>query len=225
MKTKIEWTDATWNPVYGCRHDCFYCYAKKIAYRFREQLSNIFGIPAQVFKNFEPVWIERNFEKEFPENVSHIFVNSMSDIAFWQQNWVDKVIAKIKTYPEKKFMFLTKDLNSVYNLFKRFDNIPINCYVGATITSNSDLERMNNSSTYYDFLSIEPIHERINVSKIRRCSQIIVGAETGNRKERIIPESEWIEEIKIFCFDNRIRYFEKNSLKPVVNRKLIQERI
>lgn len=33
-KTKIDWCDATWNPVTGCLHGCEYCYAQKIAYRF-----------------------------------------------------------------------------------------------------------------------------------------------------------------------------------------------
>ena len=33
-KTKIEWCDATWNPVVGCKHGCDYCYAKRIAARF-----------------------------------------------------------------------------------------------------------------------------------------------------------------------------------------------
>lgn len=33
-KTKIDWCDATWNPVTGCLHGCEYCYAKGIAKRF-----------------------------------------------------------------------------------------------------------------------------------------------------------------------------------------------
>lgn len=33
-KTKIDWADATWNPVTGCLHGCDYCYARKMAYRF-----------------------------------------------------------------------------------------------------------------------------------------------------------------------------------------------
>lgn len=33
-KTKIDWADATWNPVTGCLHGCEYCYARKIAERF-----------------------------------------------------------------------------------------------------------------------------------------------------------------------------------------------
>lgn len=33
-KTKIEWCTHTWNPVTGCRHGCFYCYAEALAKRF-----------------------------------------------------------------------------------------------------------------------------------------------------------------------------------------------
>lgn len=33
-KSKIEWCDHTWNPITGCRHDCEYCYARKMTARF-----------------------------------------------------------------------------------------------------------------------------------------------------------------------------------------------
>ena len=32
--TKIEWCDMTWNPATGCRHDCGYCYARRMTARF-----------------------------------------------------------------------------------------------------------------------------------------------------------------------------------------------
>jgi protein gp37 len=38
-KTKIEWTDTTWNPVTGCTKvspGCDFCYAEKFAERFRD---------------------------------------------------------------------------------------------------------------------------------------------------------------------------------------------
>jgi protein gp37 len=37
-KTKIEWTDRTWNPVTGCSQispGCANCYAKTMAYRLK----------------------------------------------------------------------------------------------------------------------------------------------------------------------------------------------
>lgn len=37
IKTKIDWCDATWNPVTGCLNGCTYCYARRIAERFRSR--------------------------------------------------------------------------------------------------------------------------------------------------------------------------------------------
>lgn len=34
QQTKIDWCDASWNPVTGCLHGCGYCYARRIAERF-----------------------------------------------------------------------------------------------------------------------------------------------------------------------------------------------
>lgn len=33
-KSKIEWCDHTWNPITGCRHNCEYCYARRMTARF-----------------------------------------------------------------------------------------------------------------------------------------------------------------------------------------------
>ena len=33
-RTKIDWCDASWNPVTGCLHGCEYCYVRRIAERF-----------------------------------------------------------------------------------------------------------------------------------------------------------------------------------------------
>lgn len=33
-RSRIEWCDHTWNPVTGCRHDCKYCYARRMTTRF-----------------------------------------------------------------------------------------------------------------------------------------------------------------------------------------------
>lgn len=33
-RSKIEWCDHTWNPITGCRHNCQYCYARRMAARF-----------------------------------------------------------------------------------------------------------------------------------------------------------------------------------------------
>ena len=31
----VTWADMTWNPVTGCLHGCEYCYARRIANRYK----------------------------------------------------------------------------------------------------------------------------------------------------------------------------------------------
>src|SRR3954462_13806509 len=76
--SKIEWTDATWNPVRGCTKispGCAHCYAETFAERFR-------GVPGHPY--------EQGFDLRLvPEKLLDplrltrsrmIFVNSMSDL-------------------------------------------------------------------------------------------------------------------------------------------------
>ena len=70
-KTKIDWCDYTWNPVWGCLNKYEYCYARKINNRFKK-----------INPDFKPEWIESNFNVALPKKESRIFVNSMSDICY-----------------------------------------------------------------------------------------------------------------------------------------------
>ena len=210
IRKSIVWADWSWNPVWGCLNKCPYCYARNIAKRFGKQICGR--------DDFAPVWIEKNFQKKIPKYATHIFVNSMSDIAFWEQDWIDSVYLFVKAYSNKKFLFLSKK--------SMFGNFPKNAYFGKTINCQKDY--LFSIHIGYDFYSIEPIFERIDLNANplnKNLKQIIVGAETGNRKGKVIPQKEWIEEIRIFCQSNGIKLFEKDSLKEIVKRPLIQERI
>ena len=43
-KTKIDWCDEVWNPVWGCSFSCPFCYARKFAYRFGGQVARWNGL-------------------------------------------------------------------------------------------------------------------------------------------------------------------------------------
>ena len=45
---------------------------------------------------------------------------------------------------------------------------------------------------------------------------IIIGAETGRRKGKVVPEKEWIEDIVNWCDKAGIPVFMKDSLIPIV---------
>ena len=178
-KTKIDWCDYTWNPVWGCLNTCSYCYARATAHRWG--------------KSFEPHWREKNFLRPFRKKPSRIFVNSMSEVAYWEPEWWERVLRRIVAYPEHRFLFLTK--HPVVYEGKPF---PDNCWLGVTITHMAAMASFADSlfdttwdDKYLLFLSIEPILEPIELYV--RPDWIILGAETGNRAGRVIPPAEWIQ--------------------------------
>jgi len=207
-KTKIDWCDYTWNPVWGCHNNCPYCYARKMAKRF--------GDP-----DFKPTWKQKNFDKPFPKKPSRIFVNSMSDICWWPWQWWIDVLNKIADYPQHTFLFLTKTAGA-YSGY----SYPPNCKKGVTITKEKYLNNEFISKYGCDFVSIEPILEPINPQSLKLLTAftwVIIGAETGNRKGKVIPKREWITEIVDYCRAVNIPVFLKDSLKEIWGKELIQE--
>ena len=97
-RTKIEWTDFTWNPVTGCDKRCTFgsdnvqCYAYKMAQRLRGR----FGYPEDdPFKpTFHPNRLSEPREVKKP---SKIFVCNMGEL-FANYGWVDKVFAEIEKW-------------------------------------------------------------------------------------------------------------------------------
>lgn len=52
---------------------------------------------------------------------------------------------------------------------------------------------------------------------------IIVGAETGRRKEKAVPEKEWIEALITDCDDGSIPIFMKDSLVPIIGEENMRQ--
>lgn len=73
------------------------------------------------------------------------------------------------------------------------------------------------------FLSIEPLHGPVDDLAYYAHSYgyqwVIVGAETGNRKDRIIPEVEWIKKIVKDCKLRNIPVFMKDSLISIIGEE------
>jgi protein gp37 len=159
-------------------------------------------------KLFLPTWLESHFNRKFPKKPSRIFVNSMSDIFWWEPEWMEKVIKKINEHPQHSFMFLTK-FPEVY--VRKF---PENCWLGITATTNQGVNKASCYAREKCFLSIEPIMENIkDTDNLPLFDWVIVGAETGNRKGKVVPENEWIDSIADYCQKYNIPIFMKNNLK------------
>lgn len=196
-KTKIEWTDFTWNPLVGCKNSCWYCFAKRLNDRFG--WLKVFTEP-----KFYPERLGEPYNLKKP---SKIFVCSMADLF---GDWVDylrilQVIQVANDNPQHTFQFLTKNPKR----YLEFD-FPKNCWLGITITNSQeagklfDLLQKNN----YKFVSIEPLlggfGKEFN-KFLTIVDLVIVGAMTGMGKKNVIPKKEWIDSIKhpnIFYKDN-----------------------
>jgi protein gp37 len=107
-KSRIEWTDATWNPVTGCTKvspGCANCYAERFAERFR-------GIPGHHYEHgfdlqLRPEMLDQPFHWAKPR---HIFVCSMADLFHKDvpDEFIDQVFAVMALAPRHTFQVLTK---------------------------------------------------------------------------------------------------------------------
>jgi len=228
------WWDITWNSVWGCLNDCGYCYARKMAYRlsfvknlmecFQTKLVGNPELDIMDLRKFKPTWIEWNFNRAFPKKPSKILVNSMSDIKFWQPEWMCKVIGRIVDSPQHTFQILTK-FPEIYAKYK----FPANCWLGVTVTSNDDIEKAykleNMDIPNLKFISVEPILDNwvLMIPTINLISDwIILGLETNNRNT-FVPDLDKIEALVYDAKLSGIPIFMKNSMLKCWDKPLIQE--
>jgi protein gp37 len=112
-----------------------------------------------------------------------------------EEEWLITIVKKMKECCQHTFQILSKRPKG----YERFE-FPPNVWLGTSIATTADCHRVHtlanlkNSNT--KFVSIEPIHEKIDFCFSKELiGWLIVGAETGNRRGKIKPESEWITTI------------------------------
>ena len=231
---KIGWCSMTFNPVWGCLNNCEYCYARGIAKRFGREMAKLeynnfcnigedYAVRGAIdnlkdrLTCFIPTFLHSQYHKQFPKKPQRIFVGSMSEIYYWESTWMNKIIFKVMEYSQHIFQFLTK----YPHIYTKWD-FPNNCWLGVTVTTLSDLND-NNLKNYHNyinmenikFLSLEPFLSNIPTDFLQFFNWVIIGAETGNRKGKVIPKREWIEDIVDYCKDNSIPVYLKDSLKEI----------
>lgn len=155
-KTKIDWADATWNPVTGCLHGCEYCYARRLAERFSAEEKCLTFIGDTKF--LSPYELEQPAEHKgkkepYPfgfsptlhkyridepkkwEKPRTIFVCSMADLfGDWvPDEWIREVFKACEAAPQHRYLFLTKNPGR-YSDLERASIMPHaeNLWFGAT---------------------------------------------------------------------------------------------
>lgn len=251
-RSKIEWCDHTWNPITGCRHDCPYCYARRMTARFSGDVRlNLMAkkeyslVPAadggaDLYVLDRPMLNETGQPLVYPfgsEPTLHryrmdtldklkmgnnIFVGAMADVfgAWVPDGWITEIFDICQRHPVHNFLFLTKNPER-YERMDAAGMLPVGegLWYGSTLTRPEDSCFI--SDTHHTFWSIEPIHAPFRIGEKDEPSPdwIIIGAETGRRKGKIVPCREWIEDIVRWCDRSKIPVFMKESLVGIVGEK------
>lgn len=207
-KSKIEWCDSTINPVVGCTFGCDFCYARRINNRFHyiEDFS-------------KPQFFPERLEQLRSNKPKNIFMDSMSDIADWTSEQTSIIFDACRENPQHNYLFLTKRPEHLCFLANT-EILPEgkNFWWGTTVTGRSG-KRFPGRLKDNTFLSIEPLLEPLDagLGSFGAAKWIIIGAETGKRKNKVVPKLEWIENILEAASLTKTPVFMKDSLIPIVS--------
>jgi protein gp37 len=210
----------SWNPVFGCRHGCPYCYGQRIANRFYK---------GDFSPRFHPERVAQPYRLRKP---SMIFLGSMTDMfgAFVEQMWWDKILRVISDNPQHIFATLTKDPARIRSCLD-INNLPQNLWLGTTVESGQEDWRIEWVSyprkprSGLRFISFEPLHGRFSSRHdLEGIDWVIIGQETGNRKGKIPAKEEWIMELVSVATDYGIPVWMKDNLVPLIPKdELLRE--
>jgi protein gp37 len=214
MRSKIEWTDATWNPVRGCTKispGCKHCYAETFAERFRgvkghpyEQGFDLRLVPAKVG---EPL--------KWPVP-KMIFVNSMSDLFhdLVPDNYIVAVARVMVAAKWHTYQVLTKRsgrLRDLLNTKLRFAAEQPHIWWGVSVEDRKyglpRIADLRNARAGVRFLSVEPLLEDLGKVNLRGVDWMIVGGESGAGARPI--EKEWVLQLRDQCQRSGIPFFFK----------------
>jgi protein gp37 len=207
--TKIEWTEATWNPSIGCSKvtaGCRYCYAETMARRLQAMGA------AGYEDGFEfKILPERLHQPKSVKKPTKFFVNSMSDLFHEKMpfDFLDEIFEVIVKTPQHHYQILTKREKRLQEYFSSRKS-PENVWLGVTVEHESTKHRIDvlrHIDAKVRFISIEPLIGDVGQLNLNGIHWVIVGGESGVSARRMDPQ--WAIDIQRQCADQQIAFFFK----------------
>jgi protein gp37 len=213
-RTRIEWTDATWNPVRGCTKispGCAHCYAATFAERFR-------GVPGHPY--------EQGFDLRLvPEKLAdpflwpaprRVFVNSMSDLfhADVPEEYVVRVGRVMQAANWHTYQVLTKRADRMAELLRgplRFAAELPNVWWGVSVENRKHglprVDLLRSAPAAVRFLSVEPLLEDLGDIDLTGIDWVIAGGESGPGARKL--EAAWVRSLRDRCAEAGTKFFFK----------------
>ena len=212
--SKIEWTDATWNPVRGCTKispGCLNCYAETLAERFR-------GVPGHPFEfgfdlRIVPEKLGDPIRWSKPKK---IFVNSMSDLFHEgvSDDYIEKVCRVMLAANWHTYQILTKRAARMVALLqgklRKAAKAP-HIWWGVSVENRKHglprIAKLRSAKPAVAFLSVEPLLEDLGQMDLRDIHWVIVGGESGLGARPMLRE--WVCSIRDQCRRAAVPFFFK----------------
>lgn len=213
-KSKIEWTDATWNPVRGCSKvspGCVNCYAETFAERFR-------GVPGHPYEyGFDLRLVPHKLTEPFRWRVPKmVFVNSMSDLFHEQvpDEYIVAVVTVMTLANWHTYQVLTKRSERMQDLLRGklgFAAKMSHIWWGVSVENKKHgLPRVNHlraAPAKVRFLSVEPLLEDLGRFNLVGISWVIVGGESGAGSR--FMDRAWVLSVRDQCRSAKVPFFFK----------------
>jgi len=208
-RSKIEWTETTWNPVTGCTkisNGCKNCYAERMANRL-----HLMGNPR--YKNGFNITLHTDLIN-LPlrwKKPRLIFVNSMSDLFHNDVpfDFIKDIFNTMSKANHHTFQILTK---RSLRLAKVATELPWtnNIWMGVTVEDKNSIERiydLQKVPAKIKFISAEPLLDDLPDLPLKGTDWLIAGGESGPFARPV--EKTWIRNLRNQCIAFNIPFFFK----------------
>jgi protein gp37 len=216
--SKIEWTDASWNPVRGCTKitpGCARCYAETFAERFR-------GVPGHPYEQgFDLRLVPEKLEDPIKwRKPRRVFVNSMSDLFHEgiSEEYIARVIDVMRRADWHVYQVLTKRSERLRDLlngpFRDAAGRP-HIWWGVSVENRVHgvprIDHLRQTPARARFLSVEPLLEHLGTLDLTGIHWVIVGGESGRRPRAL--DLDWVRSLRDQCREARVPFFFKQLIE------------
>ena len=209
LKSKIEWTENTWNPVTGCTKisdGCVNCYAYRMAQRLQKMGNPKYKDGFEV--TLHPSCLNDPISWKKP---SRIFVNSMSDLFHKDVplDYIKQVFEVMNNTPQHTYQILTKRADVLLQYANEL-NWTDNIWQGVTVENRKTIDRIDclrQTPAKIKFISFEPLIADVGKVDLTNIDWAIVGGESGWHARPM--DASWVLNIKEQCEHQGILFYFK----------------
>ncbi|MFC7245169.1 DUF5131 family protein [Catellatospora aurea] len=217
-RSRIEWTEATWNPSTGCDRvsaGCDNCYALTLAKRLKSMGQDRYQVDGDPRTSGPGFGVTLHYDTlTLPDKWRRprlVFVNSMSDLfhARVPLSFIQEVFATMRRTPQHTYQVLTKRTLRLRRLAESLD-WPPNVWMGVSVENEKvsyRIDHLREVPAAVRFLSCEPLLGPIPNINLDGIHWVIAGGESGPQFRPV--EHAWVCSLRDACVKKNVPFFFK----------------